>query len=148
LFWSAPGGTYIRFVDGSIYFIIRRELAARLTNDGIFYIKGFVVGDQSLPPASGNPIEYDSARDAISFALSDNARVMEIDDGGNVLLPISEETDQGPLMPGGTPDAIESDSSKAWFNIGSTKCAEVTSSGLLRVPKYLVENCSWKLLYG
>ena len=148
LFWSAPGGTYVRFVDGSIYFIVRRELAARLTNDGIFYIKGFVIGDQSLPPASGNPIEYDAARDVIAFALSDNARVMEIDDDGNILLPISEETDQGPLTPGGTPDAIESDASKVWFNIGSTRCAEVTSSGLLRVPKHIVENCSWELLYG
>ncbi len=148
LFWSASGGTYVRFAGGSIYFIVRRELAARLTNDGIFYIRGFIVGDQSLPPASGNPIEYDSARNAIAFALSDNARVMEIDNDGNILLPISEETDQGSLIPGGTPDAIESDASKVWFNIGSTRCAEVTSSGLLRVPKYIVENCSWELLYG
>jgi hypothetical protein len=147
-YWSCSGGSYIRLADNAYYFVIRRELVARLSSDGIFYIKGFVVGDQTLPAASGNPLAYDSTRGAISFALSDNTRVMEIDDSGNILLPIQQETDQGSLPFAGSADEIDSDTSGLWFNIGSTRAAEVGAAGLLVLPKHIIENCNWDLLYG
>lgn len=147
-FWSVSGGAYIRLVDGSFFFVVNHELVARLSSDGIFYIKGFVVGDQSLSAASANPVSYDATREAIAFALNDNTRVMEIDNAGNILLPIQQETDQGPLAFSGSADEIDSDASEVWFNIGSVRAAEISSAGLLILPKYIVENCNWEILYA
>jgi hypothetical protein len=147
LFWSAPGGAFIRLCDGALFFVVNRRLVARLTLEGVFYIKGFAVGDVALPAASAYPLSYDASRECIAFALSDNRRVMEIDGDGNILLPLQEEPDQA-LAFAGSPDTIASDASKVWFNIGSARAAEITSDGLLRLPKYIVENCDWEELYG
>ena len=147
MYWSAQDGTYIRLVGNAFYFVLRRDLVARMTSDGVLYIKGFVVGDQTLPPASANPISYDSDREAIAFALSDNTRVMEVGGEGNVLLPIQEETDQS-LPFSGEDNEINSGPNKVWFNIGGARAAIVSAAGLLRLPKYVVEDCGWELLNG
>ncbi len=147
LYWSAPGGTYIRLAGDALYFVIGRELVARLTGDGILYARGFVIGDQTLPVATAGPLSYDSSRGAIAFALSDNTRVMELSAAGNILLPIQEETDQS-LSFDGADDEINSGPNKVYFNISGARAAVVTAAGLLRLPKQLVENCNWELLLG
>ena len=145
--WYASGGTYIRLVDNAFYFVVERELVARLSSDGVFYIKGFVVGDQTLPTAFANPLSYDSSRGAMAFALSDDTRVMELTDEGNMLLPIQQETDQGALSFSGSADEIGADPARVWFNIGSARAAEIDSAGLLLLPQHIVENCDWEVLH-
>ncbi len=147
LYWSVPAGAFIRLIEDTFFFIVQRELVARLTSDGVFYIKGFVISDQAFPAATAHPLSYDSDRESIAFALSDNTRVMELDNDGNILLPLTQEGDQE-LTFSGSADEIDSDGSTLWFNVGSERAAEVTSAGLLMLPKYIVENCSWEGLYG
>jgi hypothetical protein len=147
MYWSVPGGTYIRLAGGAYYFVVRRELVARLSSEGTLYIKGFVIGDQALPAAAANPLSYDSSREAIAFALSDNTRVMELTGQGNVLLPIQEETDQNLPFSGGE-NAIGSGPNSVYFNVSGARAAMVSAAGLLRLQKYVVENCDWELLHG
>jgi hypothetical protein len=144
--WSAPGNAYIRLVEGALYFIVEGELVARLASDGILYLKGFVIDDQLLPVASGNPLSYDSARETLAFALSDNTRVMELDGAGNLRLPVTPELDQT-LTFAGSADEIANDAAALWVNIGSVRTMEVTAAGLLRLPGYVVENCDFRTLY-
>ena len=147
MYWSVPRGTYIRLAGGAYYFVVRRELVARLSSEGTLYIKGFVIGDQALPAAAVNPLSYDSSREAIAFALSDNTRVMELTGQGNVLLPIQEETDQNLPFSGGE-NEIGSGPNSAYFNLNGGRVAMVSAAGLLRLQNYVVENCDWELLHG
>ncbi|GAB4332508.1 MAG: hypothetical protein Kow0099_04270 [Candidatus Abyssubacteria bacterium] len=147
VYWSAPGDAFIRLCDNAFFFVVNRQLVARLTSDGVFHIKGFVIADQVLPDGAANPLSYSSDRSEVQFCLNDNTTVMALDADGNILLPLQEETDQ-PLDFAGSADTIASDASMLWFNIGAARAAEVTSDGLLRLPNYIVENCDWEKLYG
>lgn len=145
--WSAAGNAYLRLTEDALYFVVEGELVARLANNGILYLKGFVIDDQLLPAASGNPLSYDSGREAIAFALSDDTRVMELNASGNLLAPLTPEYDQA-LTLAGSADEIASDTAALWANIGNVRAMEVTAAGLLRLPGHVVENCNWETLYG
>jgi|GEM_PF-7113489 len=144
---SATTGAFARLADSSWYFVIDNEIVARLASDGTFYIKGFIIQDQTLAAASDNPITWDVTTERIDFALNDDTCVMEIDKSGNLRLPVDAVEDQGTLGAGGTADSIESDASKVWFNIGSVRAAEVTAAGALYLPKNVVEDANWQDLY-
>ena len=146
LYWNGRSGTFVRFYDGCFYFVVEREIVARLCSDGVLRIKGFVVGDQSLPAATSSPLSYDSDRHSLAFAVSGLTRVMEIDETGNVLLPLDYESDQV-LSFAGTQNAIEAGASWVWANVGSTRVAAISSAGLLRLAGYVIENCDWDELY-
>ena len=127
------------FVGESQYLVINGQTVARLTKDGRLYIKGVLVGDQTLPAASGNPIAWDAARQRMQFALTGNTTVFEVDGNGHVYVGIDELENQTLSFAGVTNEA-NSDATKFWINIDGARSLEIEADGLLKLPQFVVED--------
>ncbi len=144
--FSAGSWGYVRISNNSWYFVIHGRIVARLDSTGSLYLRGFVLTDETLPATLGNPLYFNETRRTITFGLADNTCVGELDENGNLLLPVFLDTDKS-ISDVGSADEIDSDGSTLWANVGSTTVLKADASSM-RIEGQVWTDQKWGELYG